>query len=127
MSRPRKRSRRPPGGRRAVPSRERRPSPWRRVGWAAAAVALVLVVVVALSVAGEQDREPVLRDAAAVAAGAELYAANCASCHGREGKGKGPMAQTLKVKPPDLTKLSKRNGGTFPFWQGEAFEKCKGG
>ena len=53
-----------------------------------------------------------------VIAGGELeFHRSCASCHGREGKGTGPMAKFLTMKPADLTKLSKRNGGTFPFWQ----------
>jgi hypothetical protein len=27
------------------------------------------------------------------------------------------MADLLKKPPPDLTQLSKRNGGQFPFWR----------
>ena len=27
------------------------------------------------------------------------------------------MASSLKGKPADLTRLSKKNGGTFPFWK----------
>ena len=33
------------------------------------------------------------------AAGAQLYATYCASCHGPEGKGDGPVATTLKPRP----------------------------
>ncbi len=33
------------------------------------------------------------------AAGAQLYATYCASCHGPEGKGDGPIAQTLEPRP----------------------------
>jgi mono/diheme cytochrome c family protein len=46
--------------------------------------------------------------------GAALYAAYCASCHGRDGRGNGPTAAALKVAPPDLTTLSLRYGGKFP-------------
>jgi mono/diheme cytochrome c family protein len=46
--------------------------------------------------------------------GPPLYGAYCAVCHGKDGKGGGPMAKSLKVKPPDLTKTAARNGGTFP-------------
>jgi mono/diheme cytochrome c family protein len=49
--------------------------------------------------------------------GAELYAAYCASCHGATGKGDGPAAPALKVPPPDLTVLAKRNGGRYPDGQ----------
>ncbi|WP_299084508.1 c-type cytochrome [uncultured Ruegeria sp.] len=40
--------------------------------------------------------------------------ANCSSCHGVETRGNGPEAAGLLVAPPDLTTLSKRNGGSFP-------------
>lgn len=35
--------------------------------------------------------------------GANLYAANCASCHGSAGKGDGPASPSLLPKPADLT------------------------
>jgi len=35
-------------------------------------------------------------------------------CHGLDGKGKGPAVPALKMKPPDLTQLSKKNGRKFP-------------
>ena len=37
----------------------------------------------------------------------------CASCHGADAKGGGPVAETLKTKPADLTQISKKNGGEF--------------
>jgi mono/diheme cytochrome c family protein len=46
--------------------------------------------------------------------GRAMFAAYCAPCHGKDGKGGGPVGQSLKVKPTDLTKISARNGGTFP-------------
>lgn len=39
---------------------------------------------------------------------------NCAACHGMGGKGNGPFIEFLKVAPPDLTALSKRNDGEYP-------------
>jgi mono/diheme cytochrome c family protein len=39
---------------------------------------------------------------------------NCAACHGKEGKGDGPLVEFLKQTPPDLTLLSKKNGGVYP-------------
>ena len=46
--------------------------------------------------------------------GAEIYADNCASCHGRDGTGNGPMAPVLLVPPSDLTTLTVRHDGRFP-------------
>ncbi len=47
--------------------------------------------------------------------GAALYKAYCATCHGTDGKGMGPMTEWLKIKSPDLTRLSIREGGKFPL------------
>ena len=48
------------------------------------------------------------------ARGAELYARHCATCHGADATGGGPMAPVLVLQPPDLTKLSARHEGAFP-------------
>jgi len=47
--------------------------------------------------------------------GQREYRANCAVCHGVAGKGNGPYAELLRVALPDLTQLTKDNGGVFPF------------
>jgi mono/diheme cytochrome c family protein len=47
--------------------------------------------------------------------GPELFKAYCASCHGKDGKGSGPMAGSLRNAPADLTRIAERNGGPFPF------------
>jgi len=52
--------------------------------------------------------------AAGGVAGAYAYKTYCASCHGADGKGEGPMAETLRFRPADLTLIAKRNGGSFP-------------
>lgn len=41
----------------------------------------------------------------------------CATCHGRDAKGGGPASGLMTVKPADLTMISKKNDGTFPFWR----------
>ena len=46
--------------------------------------------------------------------GRTAYLENCASCHGADGKGDGPMARGLAVAPPDLTMIAARNSGVFP-------------
>jgi mono/diheme cytochrome c family protein len=43
-----------------------------------------------------------LTAAATIAAGQQLYAANCLSCHGTTGNGDGPLGVTLSPAPPDF-------------------------
>ncbi len=40
---------------------------------------------------------------------------SCAACHGVDAKGTGPLAEQLIKRPADLTTLSQRNGGNFPY------------
>jgi mono/diheme cytochrome c family protein len=42
------------------------------------------------------------------------YDSNCASCHGPQGKGDGVLKPFLTKSAPDLTQLSKANGGVLP-------------
>lgn len=58
----------------------------------------------------------------AVAAGKERldvgkreFDSKCAACHGKSGKGDGGMNDLLKTAASDLTVLSKKNGGVFPY------------
>ena len=46
--------------------------------------------------------------------GKQEYDVQCSVCHGMDAKGNGFLGQTLKVVPPDLTTLAKKNGGVFP-------------
>lgn len=43
-------------------------------------------------------------------AGALAFQEDCAACHGPDGKG----LRFATMRTPDLTRLSERNGGTFP-------------
>lgn len=45
----------------------------------------------------------------------ELYLANCAACHGAEGRGDGPLAAGLDPRPADLTQIARRNDGVFDY------------
>jgi len=58
--------------------------------------------------------------------GPDLFRSYCASCHGREGKGDGPVAPALNSKVPDLTTIAQRHGGIFPDkWVTELIEGPK--
>lgn len=46
--------------------------------------------------------------------GKQEYDKNCAVCHGEKAKGDGPYREFIS-KIPDLTVLSKNNGGVFPI------------
>jgi mono/diheme cytochrome c family protein len=48
------------------------------------------------------------------ASGKSEFRNSCALCHGSDGKGGSPINDLLKAAPPDLTMLSKKNGGKFP-------------
>ena len=47
--------------------------------------------------------------------GATLYQRHCATCHGVDADGLGPMRPALLLQPPSLTDLAARNDGTFPI------------
>lgn len=46
--------------------------------------------------------------------GSATFTLYCATCHGPSARGNGPMAAMLSKPPADLTRIAKRNGGTFP-------------
>jgi mono/diheme cytochrome c family protein len=56
---------------------------------------------------------------AVIAAGQREFRHACAVCHGLSGKGESIMTtlNLLTVRPTDLTLLSKKHQGQFPFWQ----------
>lgn len=47
--------------------------------------------------------------------GKREFETRCASCHGLNGKGNGPIADLLRRSPPDLTQLARRNAGILPM------------
>ncbi len=72
-------------------------------------VSVVAVVISASSQDRGQRQPPILP-----VDGASVFRNYCAACHGLDGRGHGPVSKALKKKVPDLTKLSRRNGGAFP-------------
>jgi mono/diheme cytochrome c family protein len=49
-----------------------------------------------------------------VPSGRQMYGEYCASCHASDGKGRGPVATSLRKPPPNLTTLARAHGGNFP-------------
>jgi mono/diheme cytochrome c family protein len=62
----------------------------------------------AASRAAGDDKVPV------TVAGSVSFRSYCAPCHGADAKGDGPMTDNLRVRPPDLTLIARRNGDRFP-------------
>jgi mono/diheme cytochrome c family protein len=54
-------------------------------------------------------------DKEAAAKGRITYLRYCVSCHGKEARGDGPLAKDLREPVRDLTTLTARNGGTYPY------------
>lgn len=79
------------------------------------ALALVLLILLAaLAVAQKPTVKQVPCSETSPASGQEMYVAYCASCHGTDGRGGGPVVAALKTPPPDLTMLTRRSNGNFP-------------
>ncbi len=54
----------------------------------------------------DEDRaksNPLSGNAEAISKGGDEFQATCFPCHGREGKGDGPAAQAMGIKPADLS------------------------
>jgi len=67
-------------------------------------------------------KNAVALSAAAAERGGKLFRQYCADCHGAKGDGKGPMANSLKRKPADLT-----SGSTKGLADGEIFWRVSKG
>ncbi|HVG82999.1 MAG TPA: c-type cytochrome [Vicinamibacterales bacterium] len=78
---------------------------------------LVALAVIALSV-GTAAAQPKLEQQSIKPVSASdaraMFDSYCAVCHGKTGVGDGPAAKALTKAPADLTKISARNGGTYP-------------
>jgi mono/diheme cytochrome c family protein len=73
---------------------------------------LLVILLILAGCRGERSGE--VAEVAMVAGGRASFQAYCASCHGREGRGDGPVATQLKVRPADLTTIAARREGVFP-------------
>jgi len=72
-----------------------------------------------ISARARKLKNPVPSTDTAIAAGMQIYADHCRSCHGEKGDGKGPKAAELSVAPGNFTDQRKMRGLTDGelFWQ----------
>ena len=73
-------------------------------------MAVVGFVIFGATLASAQEQE-------VIDAGKREFQRSCASCHGADARGNGPVVNVLNVEPADLTQMKKKHGGTFLFWQ----------
>ncbi len=66
------------------------------------------LMILALGLAGTAQAQEVEE-------GRALYMQHCATCHGLEADGKGPMAPAMVVQPSGLSRLALDNEGEFPL------------
>lgn len=59
---------------------------------------------------------------AARSRGALLFQIHCATCHGLQGRGDGPLADDLKVEPADLTTLTELDDAGDPAFPTQRLE-----
>jgi putative copper export protein/mono/diheme cytochrome c family protein len=84
---------------------------WRFARWPALALSMCILTVAVphldlLFVAAYPTSyftSPTEFAATAIVHGAKTFATNCVACHGTEGRGDGPAAQSLPLRPADLT------------------------
>lgn len=66
----------------------------------------------------DQKKNPLTADAAAIAEGKKLFLKECASCHGKKGKGDGPSAADLDVPVGNFASEATQNQSDGAlFWK----------
>jgi mono/diheme cytochrome c family protein len=68
-------------------------------------LAIALLGLALPAAAADEDQPPT-----GAAGGKIIFRQLCASCHGKDATGNGPVAKTLKTHPPDLTRITERHG-----------------
>ena len=75
---------------------------------------ILATALVVMAVTGLPQERP---SSSSAVAGRRTYRVYCAVCHGQKGKGDGPLAESLRTTPPDLTLMARDNGGEYPAEQ----------
>jgi mono/diheme cytochrome c family protein len=76
---------------------------------------LCLVLLPAVLLLAAQKQDETTSSERKTVEGAKIFRYYCAACHGSDGRGHGPASVALKDPAPDLTLISKRSGGKFPY------------
>jgi mono/diheme cytochrome c family protein len=76
--------------------------------------AILLIALVASPLAQSQTVPPSTAFLGDSLVGKDSFEAYCATCHGADARGGGPVAPALKRTPPDLTTIASRNRNVFP-------------
>jgi mono/diheme cytochrome c family protein len=79
---------------------------------------LIAAILIFAGASGARPRPATSQDqfpADFVPSGKVMFKQYCAACHGLNAKGHGPARAALKVPAADLTTLTKRHGGEFPY------------
>jgi hypothetical protein len=83
--------------------------------WAMTAIVAVLAAGgVEHAAANGTSASTLLSEGVSLELGERDFINYCAACHGVGAKGDGTIGEFLTLAVPDLTELSKRNGGQFP-------------
>ena len=87
-----------------------------RAGHRVLTMVIVTIVCSSALAAGQGTTAP---SRGAIERGRAVFEQNCATCHGKRGKGDAPGASAMKPQPTDLTMLTRRYGA-FPAGRVEA-------
>jgi len=101
-----------------VTGNRRRPLPW--IGGIAAIAVAVAASTWLLAVPANPMTyvaSPVRYTTGAIARGGALFAQHCASCHGALGRGDGPSAASLAIRPSDLAEHMLHHRAGDLYWQ----------
>jgi mono/diheme cytochrome c family protein len=76
---------------------------------------LLCLVLLSVLLPAAQMQDETTSSARKPVEGAKIFRYYCAACHGVDGRGHGPASVALKHPVPDLTLVSRRSGGQFPY------------
>jgi len=83
--------------------------------WSMLLLCLFCLSAALLAVAQKQEQEKTTSPSRNPIEGPKIFRYYCAACHGTDGRGHGPPSVALKHAVSDLTLISQRKGGKFPY------------